>query len=69
MKIFAIRTAGQEAGRMQITGWFSRSRYESWDLFFRDFQPKFPIPEAIRAYEAIGYRCVVFDAVECEEEP
>lgn len=38
--------------------WIGTSEYDSWDKFFSLTPHRPPLSEAIRAYEAIGYKCV-----------
>ena len=38
--------------------WIASTKHEAWLLFFRDSAHRLPLADAIRAYEAIGYRAV-----------
>lgn len=42
----------------------SMSCHGAWDRFFKANAHQFPIGDAIKAYEAIGYRCVQFKLTE-----
>lgn len=61
MDYFGIKTPGGDS----YIWWIANSRHESWMAFFQYPSAKcelnahrLPIEEAVRAYEAIGYRCV-----------
>jgi hypothetical protein len=38
--------------------WIGQNEMDSWDKFFIDNSHRYPLAEAIKAYEAIGYQCV-----------
>lgn len=44
--------------------WVSDSEINSWGLFFRDYANRPTMYEAIKAYEAIGYKCVEVEVKE-----
>ena len=66
MKYFGIVTIDNPPN----IGWIEESEHDSWLSFFRHTVHAVLIKEAIRAYEAIGYRCVELDvAVKKEGTP
>jgi hypothetical protein len=40
------------------------SCHDAWTKFFREHAHQYPLGDAIRAYEAIGYRCAKFELTE-----
>lgn len=73
MNYFGIKTPSGHAGLMgkPYIWWIAESQHEAWMSFFQYPSAKrelnahrLPIEEAIRAYEAIGYRCVELDVQE-----
>lgn len=53
MKYFGIKSP--EDGRIW---WIAEDSHRSWCQFFQHMPSRSPLGEAIKAYEAIGYRCV-----------
>jgi len=50
-----------------ITTAVSLGEHDAWRQFFIAKAHQFPLAEAIKAYKAIGYRCVKFELVEVTE--
>lgn len=50
-----------------IIGWHGHTKYAAWSRFFTENSYRVPLDEAIKAYEAIGYRCKHFKLVEIPE--
>ena len=70
---FGIKTPG-ENGRPGYIWWIANSAYEAWNLFFtypskdRTYNAsRAPQSDAIRAYEAIGYKCVELELKEINQ--
>lgn len=70
MKYFGIKTPSTE-GYEAYVWWISNTRSGAWKSFFqypdkydRVYAYRLPLEEAIRAYEAIGYKCVELDVKE-----
>ena len=68
MKYFGIKTPATEKPHIH---WISSSKHNSWRLFFQYPNEtdtlnyhRLPIAEAVRAYEAIGYKCVELELSE-----
>jgi hypothetical protein len=57
LKLYAIKTPETDSYDSFIY-WFAESKTKAWHNFFNDNIHKLPIYDAIRAYEAIGYKCV-----------
>ena len=67
MKYFGIKTPEKQNKESYIY-WISTSKNGAWELFFEHPNKhgdkkywKAPAFDAIRAYEAIGYKCVELD--------
>lgn len=39
-------------------GWISHGNFQAWQEFFKEFAHRAPLYDDIKAYEAIGYKCV-----------
>lgn len=70
MDYFGIKTPQRDNAAPYIW-WIANSRHEAWISFFQypsangySNAHRLPLDEAIRAYEAIGYRCVALDVRE-----
>lgn len=70
MDYFGIKTTKRH-GEEPYIWWVANSRHEAWMSFFQYPSAKremnahrLPLEEAIKAYEAIGYRCVELDVQE-----
>lgn len=58
-----------------ILHWISNSEFDSWNMFFSyngssvegNARHKLPVGEAIKAYQGIGYKCVLLDVKIIEE--
>ena len=44
------------------------SESDAWRLFFREYPYKATLYTAIKAYQAIGYKCVKYELVLVEED-
>lgn len=73
MKYYGIKTPGSETDESYIW-WISDSEYNTWRLFFtypnKDGDKnahRLPLADAIRAYEAIGYKCVELEVKEIQK--
>jgi len=73
MKYFGIKTP-KTASHSSYIWWISDSEHNSWMSFFnypnKDKElnsHRLPLAEAIKAYKAIGYRCVELEVVEKDE--
>lgn len=51
----------------EVLYWLSDSPHNSWTMFFEMKEHRMPVDEAIRAYEAIGYKCVEVSVREIEQ--
>ena len=74
MKYYGIKIPKYKA-RGEYIWYISNSEHNSWDLFFmypnkelEKYRHRLPMEEAIRAYEAIGYKCVELEVKEKENE-
>jgi len=65
IKLFAIKTPETDNYNSMVY-WFGESTTDAWNKFFDNHTHKLPLYDAIRAYEAIGYKCVEING-ECEE--
>jgi hypothetical protein len=63
MKYFGIKTPPSETQYPYIC-WIADSEYAAWVSFFNTHAHRLPLDEAIRAYEAIGYKCVALNVSE-----
>jgi len=70
MKYFGIKTPETEQEKSYIY-WIGSTEHQSWRSFFQypneannPNYHRLPIAEAIKAYEAIGYKCVALKIVE-----
>lgn len=70
MDYFGIKTPERD-NEAQYIWWIANSRHEAWMSFFQYPSAKremnahrLPLDEAVRAYEAVGYRCVQVDVHE-----
>lgn len=73
MTYYGIKTPKKDHQDSYIH-WISECEHAAWDLFFqypdrnRNFKShRTPLEEAMKAYEAIGYKCVELNVVEVEE--
>lgn len=57
IKLYAIKTPKTD-NYPSILYWFAETPSKAWYNFFDDNNHKLPIYDAIRAYEAIGYKCI-----------
>lgn len=71
MKYFGIKTIGEDP----YIWWIAEDKHRAWDAFFtypdkdRNLNAyRLPLYDAIRAYEAIGYKCVELEVKEKENE-
>jgi hypothetical protein len=65
MRYWGIKTPDNEDSAEAYIWWIANSKNDAWDAFFRypDRQRqmkafRYPLADAIRAYEGIGYKCV-----------
>jgi hypothetical protein len=60
MRYFGIKKPGDDG----YIWWIGEDQHRAWVAFFQQMPNRAPMDEAIRAYEAIGYRCVELDVRE-----
>jgi len=63
MKYYGIKTPEYDNAKSTIL-LITHNMNDSWQLFFDSYTHKAPLSEAIRAYEAIGYKCVEIEITE-----
>jgi len=63
MRCFGIKTPGSNLCKPYIY-WIEEDEFKAWSRFFQERQHKFPMEEAKRAYQAIGYQCVELEVRE-----
>jgi len=63
MKYYGIKTPKKGDEPINIW-WIGEDEHSAWSAFFRENHHTYPIEEARRAYEAIGYKCVELTVTE-----
>ena len=70
MKYYGIKVP-ERNGQESYIWWIKDSPFEAWSSFFQYpnkdrylNQHRLPVEEAIRAYEAIGYKCIEVNIIE-----
>lgn len=67
MKYYGIKTPENEYNVGSYIWWIDTDEHKSWDLFFQYNAHRAPLYDAIKAYEAIGYKCVELEIKEVED--
>ena len=64
MKYYGIKTPKTKYDDPYIY-WIANDEFNSWQMFFQKSNPnRAPLDTAIKAYEAIGYKCVKLNVKE-----
>jgi hypothetical protein len=74
MKYFGIKTPNESVHLPSYIWWIDQSEHDAWMSFFQypskenKLNPhRVPLADAIRAYKAIGYKCVELELIEKSE--
>jgi hypothetical protein len=63
---YGIKTP-EERYYPSVTSWIASCKDDCWRQFFENYKCRVRLDEAIRAYEAIGYKCVKLEVKEVKE--